>query len=169
MLAAAGLALAGRFRGPFSRKLKNAGVTDGCLPRFRNRPCADLAERRPQLVDIEVDQIIRPLVAKRSNRPEERLASKSGVRSKRQSPHHVLAAADAAVEKNGRLLADRRGDGRENVDRCRKGLDLPAAVVRNPDTVDAESDRDFGILGMQHAFHGHWAFPRVAISLDLFP
>ena len=46
MHAAAGLALAGRFRGAFSRKLKNAGVTDACLPRFRNRPCADLAEGR---------------------------------------------------------------------------------------------------------------------------
>src|SRR6478672_5899878 len=107
MHAPGGLAFTGRFRGPFSRKLKDARVTNACLPRFRNRPCADLAERRPQLVDIEVDQIIRPLVAERSNRPEERLSGKSSVRSKRQSPHHVLAAADAAVEKNGRLPADR--------------------------------------------------------------
>src|SRR6188474_3357410 len=112
MRAAAGLALAGRFRGPFSRKLKDAGVTDACLPRFRNRPRTDLAEGCPQLVDIEVDQIIRPIVAKRSDRPEERFAGKSSVRTERKRPHDVLTATYTAVEQDSRLFAGRRNDGR---------------------------------------------------------
>src|SRR6185295_20073231 len=77
------------FCSPSDRELKSTRVANSRFARLGNRARADLAERRPQLVDIEIDEIVRPLVTKRGHRPEERLAGESGVRSERQRPHHV--------------------------------------------------------------------------------
>src|SRR5579885_3089713 len=150
-------------------EVDGAGVVDRGLARLGRRVGPDLAERRAQLVDVEIDELRRSVVAERAQGPQERLAGKRTVGAERERPHHVLAGTDAAVENDGGLFARRRGDGGETIDRWTERFDLPAAVVRYPYAIDAERGSLLGILGMQHALYCHRPFPFVAIALDLFP
>ena len=110
-------------------ELEGPGVPYSRHARIRNRTRTDLAERGPQFVDVEIDEMGRPLVAKRGERPQEALAGEPCIGAKRQRTHHVLSAADTAVEYDGGLFANRRDNRRQAIDRRRQRLDLPSAVV----------------------------------------
>ena len=45
-------------------------MTYGRRPRLFDRQRADLAKRRAQFVDIQIDQIGGPVIAERANRPQ---------------------------------------------------------------------------------------------------
>src|SRR5450830_556704 len=144
-------------------------VADRGLARLGRRFCADLAERGAQFVDVEVNELGRPVVAERSDRPQERLAGKSRIGAERERAHHVLPTADATVEHDGRPLADRRDDPRQAIDRRHQRLDLASAMVRHPDPVDAECHRLFGVVGVQDALHHHRTLPALAKARDFLP
>src|SRR6476646_174465 len=71
----------------------------------------DLAKRGAGLVDQKIDRMLGALRTQGPQAPQESLAGKGGVGAQRQRPHHVGAAAHAAVEKDGRPASDLRGDG----------------------------------------------------------
>ena len=56
------------------------------------------------------------------------------------------AAADAAVEEDRELVADRLGDRRQGVERGDRAVDLAAAVVGDDDPVDAALRRLAGVV-----------------------
>src|SRR3984885_7815128 len=56
-------------------------------------------------------------------------ADHAGFGAERERPHHVLARANAAVEQHLELRAHRLGDLRQYLDRRRRAVELPAAMV----------------------------------------
>src|SRR5579884_4247210 len=118
-----------------------AGMTDDGRARFRERTGTDLAERGAQFVDVKIDEMGGTLLAQRADGPEKGFPGEGGIGTERKGAHHVLARTNAAVEHHRGLAADRRDDRRQDIDRGRQGLDLPAAVVRNPYPLDAERNR----------------------------
>ena len=68
--------------------------------------------------------------------PDVGAAEADGVGAEGERLEHVGAAADAAVEEDRQLVADRLGDRRQGVERGDRAVDLAAAVVGDDDAVD---------------------------------
>ncbi len=69
----------------------------------------------------------------------------------------------------GRARSDRRHDRRQHVDRRRRAIEMPAAVVRNPDAVGAQRHRTLGVLRMQDALDHERPFPAIAQPRQFLP
>ena len=98
-----------------------------------------------------------------------RAADQATPGSEGQRPHHVLAAADAAVEHHLDVRADRIGDGRQHGDRGRRAIELPAAVIRDHERGSAKSAHDPGILDVKDALDDQLAGPDAADPLHILP
>ena len=74
--------------------------------------------------------------ARRAPGPRGRGGRGDGVGAEGERLEHVGAGADAAVEEDRQLVADRLGDRRQGVERGDRAVDLAAAVVGDDDPVD---------------------------------
>ena len=144
-------------------------MTDDDGSRFFRRVRAQLADRGLGLLHEDIDDVAGALLAERTETPQECLAGECRGGAERVSTHNVGAAADARIVQHRRALADLFNDRRQDIDRCRQGVDLPAAVVRHEHAVNAERDRFLGILRMHDAFDDQRSFPAVAILRDFIP
>ena len=59
----------------------------------------------------------------------------------------VAAATDAAVHENGSATCDRTRNFGEDVDCADRAIELPAAMIRDHDAVDARRDGALGVVG----------------------
>src|SRR5262245_51587081 len=132
-------------------KYKRARMTNHYRARVSKRMGTDLAKRRAGLITQQIDNVTWAPRAKRAQPPEEGLAGKGRVGAECKRAHHVGAAAHAAVEKDRRAAAQLGGDRRQHIDRGGQRLDLPAAVIGNPNAVDTELDGARGVGRMHDA------------------
>src|SRR6516225_8017343 len=82
---------------------------------------------------------------------------------------HVGAAADAAIDNDARLPADRLDDLGQDVDRPDTLIELAAAMVRHVDAVDPMLDRDLRVLGGRDAFEDQRNVEAFLDALDIAP
>ena len=96
-------------------------------------------------------------------------ADHAGFCAERERAHHVLAGADAAVEHDLDLVADRVGDFRQHLDRGRCAVELPSAMVGDHERLRAGLGGFIGILDIENAFEDQLARPDAADPFDVFP
>ena len=90
-------------------------------------------------------------------------------RAARDAFQDVGAAHEAAVDDDLRLAADRGDDLRQQVDRAARVVELPSAVVRHVDHVDAVLERERCVLGGLNALDHQRHFERAAELVDELP
>ena len=102
---------------------------------------ADLAHDQVDLVDEDVDRLLDPGQPAGRRAIEGRAAHEAEIGAEAQRDQDVGAAANAAVEQQGQLVADRRLDRRQHVERARRLVELAPAMVGHQDAVAADIDR----------------------------
>src|SRR5215218_6454541 len=98
-------------------KGKRPGMADRAGHCFRRRRCTDLPERSTGLINQKLDDVAGAVPTERAKTPKEGLTRKCRMRSKRQRPHHIGAAAYAAIHQDRGPVPDLGGDCRQHVDR----------------------------------------------------
>ncbi len=81
--------------------------------------------------------------------PEHRTSDRYEIRAERQPLEHVDPALHATVDHEQRTVADGRHYLRERVDGRERRVELPAAVVADPDAVAAGVDGSDRVIGAQ--------------------
>jgi hypothetical protein len=110
-----------------------------------------------------------------ADRPERRQAIEKGPSGKaclgaeRERAHHVEAAANSAVDHDGRARTDRRDDRGQHIDRGGRAVEMAAAMIGHDDAVGAQRDGALGVGGMQDAFDHEGALPALAQARQLLP
>ena len=134
-------------------------------------PCATrLAAPRCGSRRSEIGHIIRALRhrARRRHRetagPPARPWRRAPARATRRAPDRTPLSNSIVA-----LPSTASRDRRQHVDRRRRRLELPAAMIGDLNAVEADRDRSLRIVGMHDALHHHRPFPEIAIALDLVP
>ena len=130
---------------------------------------ADLAHHEVDFLDKDVDRLLDPGQAAGSRPIERRTAHEAEIGAEAQRDQDVGAAADPAVEQQGQLVADRRLDRRQHVERARRLVELAAAMVRDQDAVAADLDRAQRVGRAHDALDHQGAREQFAVGLDIPP
>jgi hypothetical protein len=112
--------------------------------------------------DLATQDLDRPVDARPAPRhqPVQVGASDEGeARAERQRGDHVRAVHDAGVERDLDLVPDRRDHVRQQVERHRRPVELPPAVVGQHDAVDPEIGEDLRVGHVLHALDDELAGP----------
>ena len=99
-----------------SPEIVGARMPDHDVPGLVRRPRADLAERRLQFVDQEINRVSRSLGAQCANAPQESLARECSFCPERKRAGDVSAAAHTGVEQHRGFAANRLHDRGHAVD-----------------------------------------------------
>ena len=96
-------------------------------------------------------------------------ADHAGTRAERERAHDVLARADAAVEHDLDVGAERVGDRRQHGNRRRRAVELAAAVIGHDQRRRAGLCRNAGVLDVENALEDELAGPKTLDPLDVLP
>ena len=107
--------------------------------------------------------------AARAEAVEMRPARRAGARPERERFQNVRAAAHAAVEDHLEAVAGGVDDLLEHVERRRREVELPAAVVADHDGGRADVGRALRILAGHDALDREWAAPFLDHPLGVLP
>src|SRR6266852_3773179 len=99
---------------------------------------ADLPHHQIDLVDEDVDRLLDAGQSAGGGAVERRAPHEAEIRTEAQSDQDVGAAPHAAVEQEGQLVADRRLDRRQHVERARRLVELAPAMLGDEDAVAAD-------------------------------
>ena len=138
-------------------------------PQLVQRVHADIGHRRQRLVAHDRQRLARPGLAGHGHAPEGVAAAEHGLGAQGQGLHDIGAAADAAVEQDGGLVAHLGDDAGQHVDRGDGDIKVTAAVVGDHDAVRAAFHGDAGILRVHDALHDQRAGPAVAQAVHVVP
>ena len=144
-------------------------MAHGDVAQFAHVATAELAERRADIVDVNVDQVRRSLFAQRAEAPQERFAGKRRVGTQRHGPRRIDPGSHATVVKQRGAVADPVGDRGQHVNRRRQRVDLAAAVIGDEQSVKAEFHRTLRIVGVHHALENQRPVPFVAVAGNFVP
>src|SRR5690606_37129292 len=114
---------------------------------------AEQLHRHGQLGLEDLDEADDALLARRAEREGEQPPDADQPRAHRNGLQHVRAAHEAAVDDDLGLAANRRDHLGEQVDRAAAVVELPAAVIRHVDHVDAVLEREARVLARADALH----------------
>ena len=81
----------------------------------------------------------------------------------------VDAGADAGIEQQFDIIADRLFDCGEEADAAAGAVELAAAVVGDDQGFDAHALGNFGVFGVHDAFEYDWAAPLLLDPFDVLP
>lgn len=94
-------------------------------------------------------------------------ADQHTLRTERQRFEHVAAAAYAAVEEDGRAAADRGGRPAQQIDRGRRAVEIPSAMVRDDDGVHAFAAGALGVIRVHQPLHQESPWPALAQAREI--
>src|SRR5579872_985974 len=128
-----------RFRSVPSRSAVSAALV---LPQeigseIAEAGAADLAHHEIDLVDKNVDRLLHPRQAIGCRAVKRRPAEEAEIGAEGEGDQDVGAASDAAVQKQGQLVAYRGADCRQHVQGAGCPVELPSAMVRHENAVAA--------------------------------
>src|SRR5579883_3067306 len=124
---------------------------------------------RDELVLDDLEHSDDAFRASRRERPALQTPQSDHVRAERDGLEDVAAALDAAVEHDAGSALDGLNDLRQRVHAAHAVVDLPAAVVRDPDHVHAMLDGQGGVLGRLHALEQERAAPDLLDRVQRLP
>ena len=115
------------------------------------------------------EHVVDAALPRRAERVEVRPAGRARVGAERQRLHDVAAAPDPAVADDRDLPADLLGDRLDELDRCRRVVELAATVVRQGDPGHARGDGLLGIGDGLDPLQHDRAVPDRTQPLDVVP
>src|SRR5579883_3043806 len=130
---------------------------------------ADLAHDEIDLVLQDRDRLGGAGHAADDRAVQRRPAEKYEARPEAQRDQDVGVAAHAAVEHDGQPVAERGVNGRQDVERGRRLVELAAAMVRDDDAVDADLGGAQGVGRMHDAFDDQRAREQLAVAFEVAP
>jgi hypothetical protein len=98
-----------------------------------------------------------------------RPAHKNHLRSQRQRLSNIRTAPNPRIEENLQLLAHSIHNLRQHSQRAHATINLPATVVADDDTLDADFDALLGIRDGLDAFEDDGPVPVLLQESDVFP
>src|SRR5216684_1905600 len=99
---------------------------------------AYLAHHEVDLIDEDVDRLLDAGQSAGRGAVERRPSHEAEIGAETQRDQDVGAAPHAAVEQQGQLVADRRLDRRQDVERARRLVELAPAMIGDEDAVAAD-------------------------------
>src|SRR5712692_6776224 len=130
---------------------------------------ANLRHREIDLAPQNTDRLAHPRNSAGCRAIERRSPAKNEARAQRQRDQDIRATPHPAVQHNRHPVADRLPDRRQRFERGGSPVELPPAMIRHDDSVDADIRGAAGVVGMQNAFDDQMARPQFAELLEVFP
>src|SRR5713101_6072843 len=128
---------------------------------------AEERHRDPDLVLEQLEHALEARLARRREAAARDAPDADHLGAERDWLHDVGAAPERAVHDDRRAAPDCRDDLGEHVDRAPAVVELPAAVVRDVDALDAVLHGQRGVLGRRDALEDERDPVRVLEALDV--